>query len=326
MNPRFVLAALALSLGAMAVTAGAAHDANGASACSNVITGTPADDALTGTPGSDRILGLAGRDQLSGEGSADCIKGGLGGDSIGGGAGADHLEGGEDGDTLSGGEGADVVEGQAGSDELSGGEGEDTLLAGVGADSVREVGDGYHADETINVGSNRIDSGPGRDVVNSANGSRDRVDCGTGTDRALVDREDRVEGCEKKTFLVPPLPEVSPAMGSRRRSFLISFRSLTTTNQRIEFFSIEINGPGKCRKIVSNSVGVTYHRDKLVRYQLRPFAGNGNPAKRWCRGRYRGNASFVETVKAGCKTKQDREPDPACTDERRIGEFSFRVR
>jgi Ca2+-binding RTX toxin-like protein len=304
----------------------ASGQAGGARPCSNRIEGTKANDTLPGTPASDRILGLAGRDRLSGAGAVDCLEGGPDADQLAGEAGRDRLDGGSGNDDLSGGTDADLLEGGAGSDTLAGEAGDDALHGGAGDDRVEEVGDGYRAGETIDVGSNVISGGAGRDTVHAANGRRDRINCGSDKDRVVVDRVDRLKACEKHTFLVSPLPQVSPDRGGRTRSFMVSFRSLGTTDRRTEFFSITVKGPGNCRSITSNSIGVTYHRDGVIRYRLRPFSGAGNAAKRWCPGRYRGSASFVEIVKAGCKSRANREPDRDCTDTRRIGEFSFRVR
>lgn len=302
------------------------NQAGGATPCSNRIEGTKANDVLPGTPQSDLIVGLEGSDRLTGAGAVDCLQGGPGNDQLAGEDGRDRLDGGSGKDDLSGGTDTDQLSGSAGDDTLAGEAGRDALHGGDGNDRIAEVGDGYRAGETIDVDSNVISGGAGSDTIAAANGRRDRIDCGPGKDRATVDRIDRLAGCEKRTRLVSPLPEVDPQKGGRARSFMVSFRSLSTTDRRTEFFSISVEGPGKCKGIVSNAVGATYHRDGLVRYRLRPFSGNGNAAKRWCPGLYRGKASFVSVVKANCKRRANRKPDPDCTDSRAIGEFSFRVR
>lgn len=318
-----IAAAVLLGLPALPLSSGAA---GGASPCSNRIEGTGADDVLPGTPASDLIVGLEGRDRITGAGAVDCLQGGPGNDQLAGEGGRDRLDGGSGDDDLSGGDDDDQLSGAAGADTLSGEAGTDALRGGDGNDRISEVGDGYRKGETIDVGSNVISGGAGADTVNAANGRRDRINCGPGQDRATIDRIDRLEDCEQRTPLVSPLPQVDPDKGGRRRSFIVSFRSLSTTDRRTEFFSIAVKGPGKCHSIVSNAIGVTYHRDGVLRYQLRPFAGNGTAAKRWCPGRYSGQASFVSIVKGKCRTRADSRPNPKCTDSRRIGEFSFRVR
>jgi Ca2+-binding RTX toxin-like protein len=57
---------------------------------------------------------------------------------------------------------------------------------------------GRGADELVGgAGVNRYDAGAGNDVVNAANRRAELVSCGSGRDRAVVDRSDRVRGCER---------------------------------------------------------------------------------------------------------------------------------
>jgi len=91
---------------------------------------------------------------------------------------------------------ADRLRGSSGPDELRGLAGDDRLAGGRGDDLLRG-----HA------GDDRLDGGPGRDVLrggsgddrlSARDGARDVVDCGPGRrDRAIVDRRDRVTGCER---------------------------------------------------------------------------------------------------------------------------------
>jgi Ca2+-binding RTX toxin-like protein len=46
-------------------------------------------------------------------------------------------------------------------------------------------------------GFNRFDAGAGNDVINARNGRAELVSCGSGRDRARVDRSDRVRNCER---------------------------------------------------------------------------------------------------------------------------------
>jgi Ca2+-binding RTX toxin-like protein len=114
------------------------------------------------------LVGTSGRDTLAGGGAGDVIFG-L--------AGADTVDGRGGHDCLIGGSGNDVLRGHAGSDRLTGGRGDDTLVGGPGV--------------------NAYQAGPGRDFVDARNGKRERVSCGSGVDRARVDRSDRVAGCER---------------------------------------------------------------------------------------------------------------------------------
>jgi hypothetical protein len=92
-------------------------------------------------------------------------------------AGPDRLSGTAAGDTLYGLDGNDVLFGLAGNDVLFGGRGNDILVGGLGRD--------------------RLFGGPGNDTLRARDGLRDVVDCGPGRDTAIVDRTDRVSGCER---------------------------------------------------------------------------------------------------------------------------------
>jgi hypothetical protein len=82
--------------------------------------------------------------------------------------GADRLLGTAAGDRLLGRGGGDRLQGRGGADCLSGGRGRDVLFGGSG---------GY--------------------ILRARDGSRDLVSCGGGRDQAIVDRRDRVRGCER---------------------------------------------------------------------------------------------------------------------------------
>ena len=69
-----------------------------------------------------------------------------------------------------------VLHGGNGKDKLIGGAGHDNLTGGRGADVMR--------------------GGKGRDLIRAIDGTRDRVNCGPGVDRAKVDGIDRVKNCE----------------------------------------------------------------------------------------------------------------------------------
>jgi hypothetical protein len=90
------------------------------------------------------------------------------------------IRGTKDADRLSGTAAAETIAGGRGNDRISGGGGSDVLLGG-----------------------------PGRDLLKARDGRRDRVDCGAGTDRAIVDRQDRVRRCERVRR--PPAPPNQPS-------------------------------------------------------------------------------------------------------------------
>jgi Ca2+-binding RTX toxin-like protein len=114
---------------------------------------------------------------LIGTNAPDVLTGGGEGDVIIGFNGADRLEGREDHDCLVGGKGDDSLLGEEGFDRLTAGKGDDLLDGGPDVNS-------YNA-------------GRGRDFVKARNGKRERVRCGSGLDRAKVDRRDRVRSCER---------------------------------------------------------------------------------------------------------------------------------
>ena len=129
--------------------------------------GGPTDPLRSG--GCETVrLGTSGAESLDGTAAADLIFG-LGG-----------------GDLISGRGDDDCLIGSSGKDRLFGGPGYDRLTGGTGADTL--VGGG---------GVNRYDGGAGRDVVKARNGRAELVSCGSGRDRAVVDRSDRVRNCER---------------------------------------------------------------------------------------------------------------------------------
>jgi hypothetical protein len=270
------------------------------SSCTTVVNGTSASETLSAASSSSRMLGLEGDDRISGSPGADCIDGGPGNDRIAGLAGADTLDGAAGNDLLTGGTGADVLTGGLGTDKLSG---------GPGADRLSDVPKRYE-DVSLEAALNRLSAGPGPDRIDTANGRRDIVHCGAGRDRAVADRDDRLAGCERKTFRRSPVPEAAPRSGGRTRMFIVRFRALEEVASQGEQFSVTVNGPSGCGRIDTSSLGIRYRAGATVRYRINPFGADGQAAKRWCRGLYRGTVDFV------------RDPGPAI----RIGRFSFRVR
>ena len=113
-----------------------------------------------GGPGRQTLRGTRRGDRLLGFGGPDRLLGF---------AGADCLKGGRGKDRLKGGKGRDRLHGNGGRDRLNGGRGRDRLLGGLD-----------------------------QDLLIARDGARDVVRCGRGRrDRAVVDRRDRVRGCER---------------------------------------------------------------------------------------------------------------------------------
>lgn len=193
---------------------------NDAGPCSNLITGTAGPDTLQGAFGSNRILGLGGNDSLRGSFGNDCINGGdgddrilgldgkdilLGGagrDQLAGGIGDDDVRGERGNDTVNGLDGNDRVQGGPGNDNVAGGDGSDQVFGGSGDDVILGEGGGL----SLFPGNDRLVGGPGRDRffggvgqdrIEARDGTADTIDCGGGRDVAVVDRLDRVRGCER---------------------------------------------------------------------------------------------------------------------------------
>jgi Ca2+-binding RTX toxin-like protein len=114
---------------------------------------------------------------LVGTNERDTLTGGAGGDVVFGLGAGDQIRGSGGHDCLIGGSGGDLLRGEAGSDRLTGGRGNDVLVGGPGV--------------------NAYDAGSGSDFVDARNGKRELVRCGSGRDRARVDRRDRVSRCER---------------------------------------------------------------------------------------------------------------------------------
>ena len=136
-------------------------------------------------------------------GIAVIAHGGGGYDTIGGAPGADRLFGDDGNDKLDGGAGGDLLDGGTGEDTITGGPGQDQIVGGIGDD-----------------------------VIDSRDGEVDVVDCGAGTDSALIDPGDTTAGCEAAQLpdgsLAPPAPAPPGTTGP-----LPAIVSFTASSKRI---------------------------------------------------------------------------------------------
>ncbi len=135
--------------------------------CSNFRVGTDGPETIDGTLAGDTLDGRDGNDVLNGLAGDDCLFGRNGADRV------------------YGGDGNDTVKGHAGADRLSGGAGDDQLIGGTGNDRI--LG---------GTGENTYRGQSGDDVISARNGVAEDVNCGAGDDRARVDADDVVRGCE----------------------------------------------------------------------------------------------------------------------------------
>ncbi|UJA20723.1 hypothetical protein HJD18_11225 [Thermoleophilia bacterium SCSIO 60948] len=165
----------------------------------DVITGEDVDDGVDGA--DDEIDALGGRDQVDARSGDDVIRGGDSGDSILGGEGDDRILGGGGEDVkLSGGGGDDVVLGGATNDgilddpegDLEGGIGDNVVKGGRNNDAI-------DANESGPGDVERLFGGNRPDQITAADGQRDVIDCGRGTDSVQFDLGiDKLKSCEFK--------------------------------------------------------------------------------------------------------------------------------
>jgi Ca2+-binding RTX toxin-like protein len=153
--------------------------------------GTDGDDELNGTALRDALFGRVGNDTLFGLAGNDCLDGAAGDDTLKGGAGLDLVDGGDGSDTIRSSAGKDEALGGAGKDRISSGPGRDTVKGGADTDKVKP-----------GPGPDKVNSGSGNDRIDSVDIRRDRIRCGSGTDKVTADESDRVgRSCEKVTLI-----------------------------------------------------------------------------------------------------------------------------
>jgi Ca2+-binding RTX toxin-like protein len=142
-----------------------------------------------GTAGEDLQLGSRCADTQRGGAGNDTQRGSSGDDRQYAGAGNDTIDGGTGSDLESAGDGNDLVDGRAGADSLLGGAGLDVLSGGAGSDRL-----------TGGPSRDSLSGGAGNDTISARDGATDSIQCGTGRDRVVADRDDRVSrNCESVT-------------------------------------------------------------------------------------------------------------------------------
>jgi hypothetical protein len=108
---------------------------------------------------------------------------------------AQKLRGTRKKDRLFGSIDGDEIRARGGNDRVNAQSGDDCVIAGSGRDRVK----GWDGDDKLvgNAGNDRLKGGDGDDVVKARRGGKDRVNCGKGQDRAVVDKRDKVRrSCE----------------------------------------------------------------------------------------------------------------------------------
>lgn len=189
------------------VLGGSAGDDITGNGSENYLAGGDGEDILTGGLGNDTLEGGAGGDTLEGDDGNDTasyenapadVNASL---SVGSGSGGEasgddffaieNLRGSDYADVLTGNSGGNLIDGGGGDDSLYGGDGNDLLLGGDGGDSLY----GEANADTLRGGSgvDTMHGGDGNDSLFGEAGAENSTTnwmCGSGTDKANVDRED----------------------------------------------------------------------------------------------------------------------------------------
>jgi hypothetical protein len=118
------------------------------------------------------VTGGSGADTFTGNANSNGFSGGEGDDTANGAGGDDNLVGGAGNDTLNGGPGQDVLGGESGNDTLDGGAGVDRFWG----DSIGACIPGY--------------CDTGQDEIHARDGEQETINCGPGTDSAIIDNSD----------------------------------------------------------------------------------------------------------------------------------------
>ena len=164
-------------------------------------------DLPAGTAGElDERDTLVAVENVTGGSGPDVLRGGDGTNRFDGGSGRDLIDTGGGDDRIDCGRGNDICDGNGGDDEVIGTRGRDKLFGGAGNDDV--ASGGGRADDLLSGGTGRdriyagrgkdvLKGGAGPDIIYANDGRRDRVNGGSGSDRAKVDRRlDKVRAVE----------------------------------------------------------------------------------------------------------------------------------
>ncbi|WP_320671068.1 calcium-binding protein [Patulibacter defluvii] len=122
------------------------------------------------------------------------------------GYGTSRVEGRGGNDTLTGNDGTETIDGGAGDDRIEGGYGHDTLTGGPGRDTIY----GDETSQRCSYLSNCTVVPFGNDTIYARDGERDVIDCGVGSDRAIVDPIDVVANCEQVERAAAPAARCRP--------------------------------------------------------------------------------------------------------------------
>lgn len=146
---------------------------------------------LKGTNSVDTINGNGGNDRINAKNNADLVDAGTGDDTVNAGAGNDTARGGDGNDVLRGGLGADKQYGDAGNDTIFANKGRDESWGGAGNDTLWALArSDVHSRH--DVSGDVLHGEDGDDTFRTRDGEGDTIDCGAGTDTAILDHKDKI--------------------------------------------------------------------------------------------------------------------------------------
>ena len=135
----------------------------------------------------------------------------------------------------------DVVDGGAGNDTVEGGRGNDTVTGGPGRDTI-------YGDATSSHCSWYSCKIPfGNDVIQARDGEQDNIDCGIGTDTAIVDTVDVVANCETVDGAgAGPGPGSGPGAGGSPSGLTITVKKTTLRALAKKGMTVAVPCPSAC--------------------------------------------------------------------------------
>ncbi len=137
----------------------------------------------------------------------------------------------------------DVVDGGAGNDTVEGGRGNDTVTGGPGRDTI-------YGDATSSHCSWYSCKIPfGNDVIQARDGEQDNIDCGIGTDTAIVDTVDVVANCETVDGAgagAGPGPRPGPGAGGSPSGLTITVKNTTLRALAKKGLTVAVPCPSAC--------------------------------------------------------------------------------
>ncbi|MBJ7458813.1 MAG: hypothetical protein JHD02_06485 [Thermoleophilaceae bacterium] len=146
---------------------------------------------LKGTNSVDMINGNGGDDTINAKNKADVVDAGSGNDTVNAGAGNDTVQGGDGDDVLRGGLGGDKQYGGAGNDTIFANKGRDESWGGAGNDTLWALARS-DVNSRKDFNGDVLHGEDGDDTFRTRDGEGDTIDCGAGTDTAILDFKDKI--------------------------------------------------------------------------------------------------------------------------------------